>query len=88
MPISACVLMSEADGREELEAAAVIGCGADFQSAVSQVCNLLSVEAKDASVISRGPADCKSAVQQSATLRYGGGARATRGRGCPSAPAC
>jgi hypothetical protein len=42
---------------------------ADFQSAVSQVFNLLAVP-----VASTALADCKSAIQQSATLRYGSAA--------------
>ena len=39
-------------------------CSADLQSAVSRICNPLSASM-------RGPADCKSAIQQIRNLRYG-----------------
>ena len=43
---------------------------AEFHSAVSQICNLRSVAQFDASQHFRRPADCKSAIRQSETLRY------------------
>ena len=43
---------------------------AEFHSAVSQICNLRSVGQFGTSPHLRRPADCKSAIRQSETLRY------------------
>jgi hypothetical protein len=56
-----------------------LSCGADFQSAVSQVFNLLGLRRRraplqDDDAHQRSPADCKSAIQQIENLRYPFGA--------------
>ncbi len=58
------------------------GRGADLQSAVSQICNLPGAPASGAPEASEKPAECNSAIQQIANLRYAkqmpGGAPALR----------
>jgi len=47
-------------------------CSADFQSAVSPICNRQSVRSVPRSGASQRPAECNSAIQQSTTQRYDG----------------
>ena len=47
-------------------------CSADFQSAVSQICNLRPLGLFKAAGLFVRSADCKSAIQQIENLRYEG----------------
>jgi hypothetical protein len=59
---------------------------ADLQSAVPQVCNLLTSPGTDVLECARSFADYKSAIQQTASLRYGTAVAAMSTQGMPEEP--
>jgi hypothetical protein len=64
-------------------------CSAEWQSAVSRIGNPQRLVSSCAQGLFHAPAECHSAKQQSATLRYGGGtARPVQAAFCCASGGC